>query len=541
MTPREGKDPMNKTAQWLFLPVLGVFLVACGGGDGGAPARTAAPVPATSDVAPVRIAVLRFAHETCTFCPGGDVTIEDWTKIRDMDVGDEVLTAGGYTRGFTRAIREYQGVELIGLTSPPGVYGGSSRSWSTRETFEEIMAGQIADLEAAMPVDGVYLALHGAMAVRGIPRPEAEIAKRIREVVGPDVPIAATFDLHANEDEEFLEWADISLVIKRYPHYDTALQGERAARLLLRTIRGSYTPTSATRRPGIVTPTVLQWTGRSPYMDIYERARRWESREDDVFVSVALGFPWSDVPDLGANIQVITNNDQDLADRIADDMNEFMWRVREAMFDTEFLMPEEAVARAIVDIESGTSPVVLADYSDRNGDATWILDEIVKQGLSGVLYGTVRDELVIQKLLATEAQPGDAFDMPVGGFADESSGRPVQITGTLSYLGEGMGYETIAIVEFGEGNALIITPALRQVIWTEQLEVGGLDPDDFNAFVTKSRVHFRRGFDETGYARSIYIVDAPGGFVGTVRLDSLTYENVDLTNLYPYGIPPDRR
>ncbi|MEE4109242.1 MAG: M81 family metallopeptidase, partial [Halieaceae bacterium] len=140
---------MNKTAQWLFLSVLGVFLVACGGGDGGAPARTAAPVPVTSDVAPVRIAVLRFAHETCTFCPGGDVTIEDWTKIRDMDVGDEVLTAGGYTRGFTRAIREYQGVELIGLTSPPGVYGGSSRSWSTRETFEEIMAGQIADLEAA--------------------------------------------------------------------------------------------------------------------------------------------------------------------------------------------------------------------------------------------------------------------------------------------------------------------------------------------------------------------------------------------------------
>ena len=453
--------------------------------------------------------------------------MEDWTKIRDMDVGDEVLTAGGYTQGFTAAIGEYQGVELIGLTSPPGVYGGSSRSWSTRETFEEILAGQIADLKAAMPVDGVYLALHGAMAVRDIPRPEAEIAKRIREVVGPNVPIAATFDLHANEDEEFLEWANISLVIKRYPHYDTGLQGERAARLLLRTIRGSYAPTTATRRPGIVTPTVLQWTGRSPYMDIYERARRWESRESDVFVSVALGFPWSDVPDLGANIQVITNDDQALADRIADDM--------------EFLMPEEAVARAIADIEAGNSPVVLADYSDRNGDSTWILDEIVKQGLSGVLVGTVRDELVIQKLLASEAQPGDAFDMPVGGFAADSSGKPVQVSGTLSYIGEGMGYETMAVVEFGDRNSLIITPALRQVIWTEQLEVGGLDPVEFDAFVTKSRVHFRRGFDETGFAKSIYFVDAPGEFVGTVRLDSLTYENVDLTTMYPYGTPPDRR
>ncbi|MEO1080223.1 MAG: M81 family metallopeptidase [Pseudomonadota bacterium] len=530
---------MIRSMHWLLLATIGIVLSGCDTSE--TPTQSAAPVPAVAPAKPIRIAVLRFPHETCTFCPGGDVTIEDWTRIRDMDVGDEVLTAGGYTRGFTSAIEEYQGVELIGLTSPPGVYGGSSRSWSTKETFEEIMAGQIADLEAAMPVDGVYLAVHGAMAVRDVPRPEAEIAKRVRQIVGPDVPIAATFDLHANEDEEFLKWADISLVIKRYPHYDTGLQGDRAARLLLRTIRGSYSPTTATRRPGIVTPTVLQWTGRSPYMDIYERARRWESREDDVYVSVALGFPWSDVPDLGANIQVITNNDQALAERIAEDMNDYMWRVREAMFDTEFLMPEQAVAQAISDIEAGASPVVLADYSDRNGDSTWILDEIVKQGLSGVLYGTVRDELVIQKLLSSEAQAGDAFDMPVGGFAADSSGEPVQITGTLSYLGEGMGYDTIAIVEFGEGNSLIITPALRQVIWTEQLEVGGLNPGDFDAFVTKSRVHFRRGFDETGYAKSIYIVDAPGGFVGTVRLDSLTYENVDLSTLYPYGTPPDRR
>jgi microcystin degradation protein MlrC len=121
------------------------------------------------------------------------------------------------------------------------------------------------------------------------------------------------------------------------------------------------------------------------------------------------------------------------------------------------------------------------------------------------------------------------------------SGESVQITGTLSYLGEGMGFDSIAIVAFGEGNSLIITPALRQVIWTEQLEVGGLDPDDFDAFVTKSRAHFRRGFDETGYAKSIYLVDAPGDFYGTIRLEALTYENVELTDMYPYGTPPDRR
>ena len=157
----------------------------------------------------------------------------------------------------------------------------------------------IRELEAAMPVDGVYLALHGAMAVRDVPRPEAEIARRFREVVGPDVPIAGSFDLHGNEDEEFLRWANFAFVTKRYPHYDAYIQGERAARAMRLVAKGEYTPTTATRKPGVITATVHQWTGQSPSMDIMERARRWESREDDAYVSVFYGYPWSDVPDVG--------------------------------------------------------------------------------------------------------------------------------------------------------------------------------------------------------------------------------------------------
>ncbi|MGK0395572.1 MAG: microcystin degradation protein MlrC, partial [Candidatus Azotimanducaceae bacterium] len=96
-------------------------------------------------------------------------------------------------------------------------------------------------------------------------------------------------------------------------------------------------------------------------------------------------------------------------------------------------------------------------------------------------------------------------------------------------------------VEFGDNNTLVITPALKQIIWKEQYEVGGINPDNYDVLMTKSRVHFRRGFDETGYAKSIFVVDAPGDFVGTVRLDALTFENVDLTKFYPFGIPPTRR
>ena len=304
----------------------------------------------------LRFAVMTFSHETCTFCPGGDSDIERWTRIREPYVGDEVLSSGSYMRGFVAAAREYKDVELIGLESPAGVFGGSSASWSTEDTFNHFMDRMLEDLRESMPVDGVYLALHGAMAVRNIPRPEAEIARRFREVVGPDVPIVGSFDLHGNEDEEFLRWADMAFVTKRYPHYDSAIQGARSARSLVRIARGTYNPTTATRKPGVITPTVLQWTGQSPSMDIMERARRWEAREQDVFVSVFYGFPWADVPDVGATVHVMTNNDQALADRIADDMSDFIWRVREDLFGDEFAQPEVAAGRAADAFAAGETP-----------------------------------------------------------------------------------------------------------------------------------------------------------------------------------------
>ena len=234
----------------------------------------------------------KFQHETCTFCPGSDTEIADWMKYSEPLTGEALLDSGTYIRGFTKRAPELGDVELVPLTSPISVFGGSSRSWSTKETFDHFLDQMIRELEAAMPVDGVYLALHGAMAVRDVPRPEAEIARRFREVVGPDVPMAGSFDLHGNEDEEFLHWANFAFVTKRYPHYDGYIQGERAARAIRLVAKGEYTPTTATRKPGVITATVHQWTGQSPSMDIMERARRWEAREDDAYVSVlrARGF-----------------------------------------------------------------------------------------------------------------------------------------------------------------------------------------------------------------------------------------------------------
>jgi microcystin degradation protein MlrC len=485
---------------------------------------------------PIRIAVLHFQHETVTFLKN-DTTIDDFV-YPGSPARDEALLASGpksYMGGFVQVAREFDGVELVGIESPLWPRTGSGSGWVTEEAFETFVGRMIAQLRAEGPFDGVYLCVHGAMAARGIPRPEAELARRVREVVGPRAFIAGTFDPHGNEDEAFLRHADLAFCGKYFPHYDSYLQGERAARMLIRSIRGGYRPAHATVKVPIISPTVVQWTGASPWMDLVQRALTWEAREPDVYVNVYFGFPWSDVPDAGMTIQAIANGDVALAQRVADDMAQFAWRRRDALLNsTKVHTIPEGVALARQAVAAGQRPVVLADHSDRSGYATWLLREIIAQGLSNTLVATVADASAIAALGGV--RPGDAFDRPIGGLADESAGEPVRITGTIRSVIERGGQRWLSVA-FGNGNVLVLSPYLVQIMETSTLSEIGLDPSAFQVIAIKSRVHFRRGFDDSGFARTILLVEPTEPFLGTVRLDALDYRNVDPARFYPYGDP----
>src|SRR3954453_8583950 len=272
----------------------------------------------------IRIAVLYFSHETVTFL-GNDTTREDFIYPGSPAKGEALLAHDprSYMGGFVQVAREFDGVELVGIESPLWPKTGTGSGWVPQDAFETFVGRMIEELKAQGPFDGVYLCVHGAMAARGIPRPEAELARRVRAVVGPRAVLAGTFDPHGNEDAEFLRHADLAFCGKYFPHYDSHLQGQRAARMLVRAIRGTYHPTHATVKVPIISPTVVQWTGASPWMDLVQRALTWEAREPDVYVNVYFGFPWSDVPDAGMTMQVIANGDAALAQRVARDMADF--------------------------------------------------------------------------------------------------------------------------------------------------------------------------------------------------------------------------
>jgi microcystin degradation protein MlrC len=347
--------------------------------------------------------------------------------------------------------------------------------------------------------------------------------------------MAGTFDPHGNEDAEFLRQADFAFCAKYFPHYDSRLQGERAARMLIRAIRGDYFPASATVKVPILSATVLQWPGASPWMDLVQRALTWEAREPDLYLNVFFGFPFADVPDVGMTVQATTNRKPELARKAAEDVATWAWRRREALLKTATVHPiphgvklaREAVAR-------GAWPVVLADHSDRSGSATFILKEVIAQDLADVLIATIADRAAVEAVVARGLKAGDPFDMDVGGLADESAGQPVRIKGMIAGVAHIAGRHWVSVA-FGRGNVVLISEYLTQVMDPlDLIKVPGFTIDQFKVFAIKSRVHFRRGFDDSGFAKTILLTEPEHPFLGTVRLEALPYRNVDNSKFYPY-------
>jgi microcystin degradation protein MlrC len=273
---------------------------------------------------------------------------------------------------------------------------------------------------------------------------------------------------------------------------------------------------------------VYQGTGVAPAKDIMERARRWENRTPDAYVSVFFGFAYADVPDAGATVHVMTNNDQALADKIADDMKDYIWRVRKEFAGRKLPKTKEGVAKAIAEAKKGNTPVVIADHADRSGNSSWILEELIAQGASNFCITTISDKKALDEIAG--AKVGDTVKVSLGGYLDKYAGNPVPIEGKLEYLDKYGRFDQTAVIHFGNNNRVIITPTLHQVTQPDIFAALGIDIEELDIISLKSRVHFRRGFHETGLAGAIIEVDAPGW--GPADLTGLPYENIP-KDMYP--------
>ena len=489
----------------------------------------------------MRIAIARFSHETCTFCPR-PTTVEDFEKggvHYDREVIERARGIKGYVRGFI-GVAEEEGAELVGILDASRSWGGSSGSWLTPECFDKYADGIAEGLKNAGMLDGVFLSLHGAMAAKDYHKPEAEVARRARRAVGPDVPIMVTLDLHANEDHELTDATDAVFIIKTYPHVDKEEAGMTAARWMINTIRGTRRPTMAIRKPAVISPSVFQGTGRHPAKTIMDRCREWESKHD-CYVSVAFGFAYADVPDGGAAVIAVTDGDQGLAEEIAQNVSDLVWELREPLASRRIPKTREAVTRAMELARMERTPVVLADHSDRLGDSTHVLRELLLQGARNFGFSSIADPIAVKGLMEGH-KVGDVVTISFGAYtATRYAGEPVTVTGTIEFLGDGSYRLTgpkdtgsltnvgpTAALNLGDGNHVVITSTLHQCQDSEGFEHYGIAFKELEIIGIKSRVHFR-AFYETA-AEEIIEVDAPG--LGPADLSQFTYVN-EPPGLYP--------
>ncbi|HYO30891.1 MAG TPA: M81 family metallopeptidase, partial [Thermomicrobiales bacterium] len=444
------------------------------------------------------------------------------------------LEGTGTVYGGAVAEAKRLGVDLI-----PTTYGGVMPGGRvTREACDARRDEIVAGVRAALPVDGVLLVLHGAMALEDHDDGERLLIGAVRDVVGPGVPIVAPLDLHTNLSDEMAAGVDAFVGYKEYPHTDMPETGARALQILVATVRGEARPTMAHAKLPLVVPNqAMVTTWQSPLKIAIDRARAIE-REPGVLAATVLGgFPFADVPFAGVSTVVVTDDDPALARRYADELAAVCWE-RRADFAVRPTPITEAIAEAMA-APSG-SVYVLADIADSGasgtaGDGTAVLRGLLDAGAQSAAVAQIMDREAVAACAA--AGVGAEVTLAVGGRHDGLHGPPVEVTGTVRLIHQGgfplagpMGAGTMAsrgrtvVLEIGGpgGIELQLTELRGHPHDLNYFRAFGIEPTERRILVLKSAAHFRAAFEPI--ATKVIEVDAPG--ISSPDLSSFAYRRL---------------
>lgn len=483
----------------------------------------------------MRIIVGGFQHETNTFSP----TLADFNEFvigggwppltRGEAIFDVFPTMNIPLGGAINKLRE-AGCDVV-----PTVWASAVPcSYVTVDAFERITAMLLEDIEAALPADGVYLDLHGAMVTEHFEDGEGEVLRRVRELVGPDMPVAVSLDLHANVTPEMVEHATVMDIFRCYPHTDMAETGERAAQHLLDILHDGKTWYPAFRQVPFLIP--LQWgcTFHDPCKRLYEKDLASLVEGDGVLaLSFAPGFALSDIHHCGPSV-LAYGETQEAADTAADALLQAILDATPE-FSGKVYAPDEAVAYAM---EMGVPglPLIVADKQDNPGgggpgDTTGMLRALLDANAKGAVIGVFNDPETA--MAAHAAGQGGIVQVSIGGKLFPGD-EPIEINASVVQLGDGKFVGTgpmwggahftmgrMACLDV-RGVKVVVASAAEQAGDKEMFRHVGIEPKTATILVLKSSVHFRADFQPIG--RDVIIAAAPGPVYADVS--GLAYNNL---------------
>lgn len=393
--------------------------------------------------------------------------------------------------------------------------------------FEEIVSRNETLLRNAGPLDAVYICNHGAMVATHEDDPDGALIERVRRVVGPDIPIIVTLDLHGNISRRMVLQSDLIVGYRTNPHVDMRERGEEAAFTLRLILASGQRPKASLVKPRISPASVTLLTANAPYgslIDLGQR-RQAEMRSEILNVSIFGNFIFADVPDNTISIIVTARSDRSVADALAAELAREAWaRRHEFMRDLTSL--EDATRLAL---QQDRRPIIFSDAGDNpggggSGRTTELLAALHAAGAQGVYYGSFADpELAAEAhALGQGASFSARFNRDLAEFPWQQWDVPFEAQATVLALHDGdvVGHKGMTAgrrMHIGP-SALLEVGGIKVVVITDRtqsadpvfFEMMGLDVADARTVVVKSRGHFRAGFCDWFAPEQVYEVDTAG-------------------------------
>lgn len=491
-----------------------------------------------------RIAVGGLLHESNSFVPGR-TDFAHFAAHRDQPPlvrGADVLawlTDSSYAlSGFISEIGADAALVPLLWTS------GGAGPVVTSDAFDRIAAEMLDALKRAMPVDAVYLDLHGAMVSEAFDDVEGELLRRARALLGPRTPIVVSLDYHANVTPDMVALVDGMVAYHTYPHVDRRETGMRAAKVLRKILARGRPSARVLRKIPFLLSLNSQCTLVEPSRSIVQRSVALES-ENLLNVTYTAGFPPSDLYWCGPAVAVHAFSE--VAACAAADVLEHAIVAHEADFAHRNYTPDEAVMAGMKIAAHAGRPVILADTQDNpgcggTGDTTGLLEALVRHHAEGAVLGIMCDAVVAAA--AHRAGEGAMIEVDLGGRSGPADVRPFRGlfkvqrigTGKFSTSGPSVGGRQVdlgpmALLTIG-GVSVVVSSKRMQAHDQEPFRHVGIEPRAQKLLALKSSVHFRADFGPL--AEDVLTVIAPGFHL----VDTTQYPYHRLrrgVRLYPMG------
>ncbi len=477
----------------------------------------------------MRIGIAGFLHESNTFS-GEKTTVRHFEEAA-LHRGEALIPVwrgahhelGGFIEGC-----ELAGAEIAPLFAASATPGGPL----TRDAYETLTGDLLDAIRGAGPLDGLLLALHGAMAAEDTPSADSDTLRRIRGVIGPDLPLILSLDMHANVAPPMTALPTATIAYRTYPHVDQRERGAECAALMARVVRGEARPAQACCKLPLLIHIVRQYTGGGAMREIMEEIERAAGLPGMLSASIAPGYIYADTPHMGVSVITVAGGDSGRAVAEAERLGAFVFDRREAL-NAALPGVQDAVRQA------GAAPgvVCLMDSGDNigaggPGDSTVIFNEIRAQGLEGACV-VLCDPGAAGT--CAEAGEGARVELRVGGKSGHRHDKPALITGVVRRITDGRFVERearhggmrennqgrTAVVETSDGHVVVLNSLRIMPVSLEQLRSAGVDPRAQRFIIVKGVTAPLAAYD--AIADAIIAVDSPG--VTQAGPETFAYKN----------------